>query len=155
MLNRNKMYELMQYRRPTMLRGNDWEATAHYSSSSDAQDVYFQLVQFGYDCSSGVDSRDNKAFVNVWLTDDMLAEDDDATGAIVSGIERHIPDVCDGLEPKECWDEAFHLAHDWLIDHRRYEPERNEELAIATADRLFPSEAWPGEDIKPYEEIEK
>ena len=154
MLNRNKMYEAMQLRRPVMLRGNDWEATAKYSSTTDAQAVYFEIIQFGFDASSGV-GHDGVAFVNVWLTDDMLAEDDLQTEAIVNGIERHIPDVCEGLEPKECWEEAFHLAHDWLIDHRRFQPEKNEELAIATADRLFPSEAWPGEDVKPFEEIAK
>lgn len=154
MLNRNKMYECMQIRRPTMLRGNDWEATAKYSSAAAAQAVYFEVIQFGFEASSGV-GEDGLGFTNVWLTDDMLAEDDDATGAIVAGIERHLPDVCDGLTTKECWEECFHLAHDWLIDHRKFRPAQNEELAIATADRLFPTEAWPGEDIKPYEEIEK
>jgi hypothetical protein len=62
-----------------------------------------------------------------------------AVNDIVSGIEMKLGDVCEGLDAKQSWEECFHLAHDWLIDNRHYTPERNETLALATADKLFPN----------------
>lgn len=127
MLNKTVMYNLLGEN----AKGSDWSASAEYATGDEARRVYFEIVAHGYEASCFGKT------VTAYLTDDMINEDDEATDAIVAGIERHLPDVCEGLTGDECWDEAFHLAHDWLIDNRRYEPEKNEELAVATADRLF------------------
>lgn len=112
----------------------DWDAVAEYETDDLAQKAYWRLVEWGYDAMC-LNRR-----TTAYLTDEMIARDETILLAVVNGIERHLPDVCEGLEPEECWEETFHLAHDWLIDNRNYLPHVNEEIAISAADELFPRE---------------
>ena len=61
-----------------------------------------------------------------------------ASSLVRMGIEKFIPDVCEGQTHKQCREECFHLAHDYLIDNHNYEPPLNEEIAVAVAERMFP-----------------
>ena len=119
--------------RAKSIKVDDFQGIAEYDKPADAQSVYWELVRWGYDAYC----RDTCC--NGYLTDEMINQDDVATDAVAAGIERHVPDVCeDSMSRKRCWEEVFHLAHDWLIDHRNYEPKDNEEIALAVADRMFP-----------------
>lgn len=88
MLNQNRLYQVMQYRYPRLLRCAECEATALYDTIQDAQDVYFELVKNGFEASCGTSHEDRQGrpldtpehYVNAYLTDKQVNEDDAHTG---------------------------------------------------------------------------
>lgn len=131
MRNKIKMFELLNRHRAIVVSGGDWQATGKYDSVSNAQNAYFDVIQWGFEATSvGKETT-------VYLTDDMINEDDAEVDLVANAVEKTLADVCEGLSREECREECFHIAHDWLIDHRHYEPPVNEEIALTVSERLF------------------
>lgn len=129
----NRLREMMERGAVDITAQSQTYIQASYPTPAIAQQMFFSLMHEGYDAIAvGI-------FITADLTDAMIEHDDNWIRPTAINIERFLPDVCyEEMTQKEKWEEAFHLAHDRLIDRYRFEPPLNEELAVAVADYHFP-----------------